>query len=67
MMLAGLAVAGQVIAYLLSAVLARRLGVDGFEAYVVASAAFMLMVTVAPRGIEKYALRVLPALLDRGE
>jgi len=67
LMLAGLAVAGQVIAYLLSAVLARRLGVDGFEAYVVASAAFILMVTVAPRGIEKYALRVLPALLDRGD
>lgn len=67
LMLAGMAVAGQVIAYLLSAVLARRLGVDEFEAYVVASAAFILMVTVAPRGVEKYALRVLPALLDRGD
>jgi len=43
------------------------LGVDGFEAYVVASAAYILMVTVAPRGVEKYALRALPALLDRGD
>jgi len=65
--LATLAIAGQGIAYLLSVVLARRLGVDGFEAYVVASAAFTLMVTFAPRGIEKYALRLLPALFERGD
>jgi len=67
LVLAGLAVAGQVIAYLLSAVLARQLGVGGFEAYVVASAAFILMVTVAPRGIEKYSVRALPVLLHRGD
>jgi O-antigen/teichoic acid export membrane protein len=59
--------AGQVIAYAISVTLARQLGVDGFEAYVVATAVFILMVTVAPRGIEKYALRALPALLDRGD
>ena len=62
--LALLAVAGQGIAYLLSVVLAGRLGVLGFEAYVVAAAAFVLMVTVAPRGYEKYALRRLPALFE---
>jgi len=62
-----LAVGGQSVAYLLTAVLARQLGVDGFEAYAVASAAFTLMVMYAPRGIEKYALRLLPALFERGD
>ncbi len=60
-----LAVAGQSVAYLLAVVLARRLGVDGFEAYAVASAAFTLMVMYTPRGLEKYALRILPALFQR--
>ena len=63
--LAGLAVAGQGIAYWLSIVLARRLGLEGFEAYAVGSSAFMLMATFAPRGIEKYTLRQLPALYER--
>ena len=65
--LAIFAVGGQSVAYLLAVVLARHLGVDGFEAYAVASAAFTLMVMFAPRGIEKYALRSLPALLERGD
>jgi hypothetical protein len=62
-----LALAGQGIAYVLAVVLANRLGVESFEAYVVAAAAFILMVTVARRGYEKYALRLLPALLERGD
>jgi O-antigen/teichoic acid export membrane protein len=62
-----LAVAGQSVAYFLAITLARQLGVDGFEAYAVASAAFTLMVVFAPRGIEKYALRSLPAFLERGD
>ena len=65
--LAALAVAGQCITYLLTMALARTLGVAGFESYVVASAAFILMVTFAPRGVEKYTLRLLPALLARGD
>jgi O-antigen/teichoic acid export membrane protein len=65
--LATLAIGGQGVAYVLSIVLARRLGVDGFEAYAVASAAFTLMAVFAPRGIEKYALRLLPALIEREE
>ncbi len=65
--LAMLAVAGQSVAYLLTIVLARQLGAEGFEAYAVASAAFTLMVMYAPRGIEKYALRLLPALIERGD
>ncbi len=42
--LATLAITGQTVAYLVAVLLARRLGVDGFEAYVVASALFILMV-----------------------
>jgi O-antigen/teichoic acid export membrane protein len=60
-----LAVAGQSVAYFLTIVLARKLSVDGFEAYAVASAAFTLMVMYTPRGLEKYALRLLPALFER--
>ena len=60
-----LAVSGQSVIYFLTIVLARQLGVEGFEAYAVASAAFTLMVMYAPRGTEKYALRSLPALFER--
>ncbi len=60
-----LAVAGQSVAYFLTIILARQLSVDGFEAYAVASAAFTLMVMYSPRGLEKYALRLLPALFQR--
>ena len=63
--LVGVAIAGQAVAYVLSVLVARRLGVDGFEAYVVASAVFILLATFAPRGAEKYALRRLPAMLER--
>ncbi len=63
--LAMLAVAGQSVAYFLTIVLARQLSVDGFEAYAVASAAFTLMVMYTPRGLEKYALRILPELFQR--
>ncbi len=52
-----LAIAGQSLIYLLTVVLARRLGLGGFEAYVVASAEFTLMVTFAPLGVAKYGLR----------
>jgi O-antigen/teichoic acid export membrane protein len=62
-----LAVAGQGIAYLLGIVVARNLGVAAFETYVVASAAFNLMVTFAPQGLEKYALRVVPPLLHQSD
>ncbi len=65
--LAMLAVTGQSVAYLLIVVLARQLGVDGFKAYAVASAAFTLMVAYAPRGIEKFSLRLLPVLYERDD
>ncbi len=65
--LAIIAITGQSVAYLLSIVLARRLEVEGFEVYVVASAVFTMMIMFAPRGIDKYALRLLPALFERGD
>lgn len=58
---------GQAVAYVLGIVLARQLGVAGFETYVVASAAFILMVTLVPQGLEKYALKLLPPLIEQGE
>ncbi len=65
--LVGLAIAGQALGYGLSVLAARRLGVDGFEAYVVASAVFIVLAAFAPRGAEKYALRRLPALVERAD
>ena len=65
--LVGVAIAGQAVAYVLSVLVARRLGVDGFEAYVVASAVFILLATFAPRGAEKYALRRLTKKYGAGE
>lgn len=65
--LIALAISGQSVIYLLTVVLARSLGVDGFEAYVVASTAFTLMISIASLGLEKYALRLLPALLERND
>ena len=63
----GLAAAGQAISYLLAILIARQLGIADFEAYVVASAVFILMVAVAPCGIDKCAIRIVPALLVRNE
>lgn len=65
--LTALSLAGQAIAYVLGIVVARHLGVEGFEAYVVASAAFILMVTFVPQGLEKFSLRLLPPLVERGD
>lgn len=62
-----IAAGGQLVGYGLSMLLARRLGVAGFEAYVVASAAFILLAAFAPLGTEKHALRQLPALLQRAD
>lgn len=62
-----LSLAGQALAYVLGIVLARQLGVAGFESYVVAAAAFILMVTLVPQGLEKYSLKRLPGLIERGQ
>lgn len=65
--LAILAILGQFVAYGLSIVVARRLGVDDFEAYAVGSSIFMLMVVYVPRGVEKYSIKILPGLIERGD
>jgi len=66
-MLVASAVAGQILAYMLTILLARKLTVEDFEAYVVAAAAFVMLATFAPRGAEKHLLLRLPAMIDRGE
>ena len=62
-----LAICGQGIAYWLSVVLAQHLSVAGFEAYVVASAVFIVLVTLVPQGLDKYALKVIPVLAARSD
>lgn len=61
--LVAVASAGQVTGYLLSVLLARRLGINSFEAFVVASAVFIVAAVSAPLGTEKHLLRHLPPLL----
>lgn len=59
------AITGQVLAWFVSILMARRLSLAGFEAYVLASAIFILLASLAPRGAEKYTLRQFPALVQR--
>lgn len=63
--LALLAIAGQGLVYGLAMALARDLGVDGFDDYAVAGAVFMLTAAIAPLGSDKFALRLLPVLIER--
>jgi O-antigen/teichoic acid export membrane protein len=65
--LVAIAISGQIIAYVLAIFVARRVTVAGFEAYVVASAIFILLATLAPLGSEKYTLRQFPALVAAGD
>lgn len=65
--LVAIAAAGHGVAWLLSVIVAQSLGVEGFEAYALASALFIVMATLAPLGSEKHALRHLPAMLARGD
>lgn len=62
-----LGIAGQSLAYALAVVLARVLEVGAFETYAVASATFILMVTLVLQGLDKYALQLLPAMAERAE
>lgn len=65
--LSAISLCGQLVIYVLGLLLARHLGIGGFEVYVVAAATFTLLVTFVPQGLERYALRLLPPLLKRGE
>lgn len=53
--------------YGLTVFLARTLDTRGFHDYSVAVATVMLLSSVATLGLEKYALRVLPAAFEKGE
>lgn len=64
--LVGLAIAGQLLGLLVTLLAARLLDVDGFSAYAVASALFIVLATTAPLGSEKHALRHLPAMMETG-
>ena len=46
--------------------LAGALSLEEFEAYAVAASVFLLVVSVAPLGADKAAVRVLPSLLAAG-
>ncbi|KAB7647404.1 hypothetical protein [Polymorphobacter fuscus] len=58
-----LAALGQTLGYVMTVMAARRLSIAGFEAYVVASAVFVLLAVAAPLGAEKYTLRHWPILM----
>lgn len=63
--LAAIAFAGHGIVFLINLVLARHLAVDEFENYVVAVAIFLLIVAITSQGLDKYALRIMPAKFSR--
>jgi O-antigen/teichoic acid export membrane protein len=63
--IAATAVCGHALTLSISILVARRLGIEQFEAYAVSASAFLLMVSVAPLGLDKYSVRILPALIER--
>jgi O-antigen/teichoic acid export membrane protein len=64
--LVAISIAGQLLGLFVTLLAARLLEVEGFSAYAVASALFIVLATMAPLGSEKHALRHLPALIDDG-
>jgi O-antigen/teichoic acid export membrane protein len=63
--IAAIALCGHVLSLTISVLVARRLGIEQFEAYAVSASACLLMVSVAPLGLDKYSVQVLPVLLER--
>jgi O-antigen/teichoic acid export membrane protein len=53
--------------YGLTVFLARSLDTRGFHDYSVAVATVMLLTSIASLGLEKYALRILPAAFEKGQ
>lgn len=60
------AVGGHVLSMGMTLLLAHLLVPEDFETYVMAASLFILLMSLAPLGSEKLALRVLPPLLDAG-
>ena len=65
--LAALALANQLLFYAINVVLARQLSTEAFDRYCVAVSTTLILSTIATLGLEKYALRYLPPLLERGD
>ena len=59
-----LSVLAALVGYATSVVVARRLGVEQFEKYVVATSLILLLSTLAEAGTGKYAMRLLPVLIS---
>lgn len=57
------AIAGQFLAAVVTALLARELSVDAFEVYAVAAAVFVALLAAAPLGADKLTAQLLPAAL----
>ena len=55
-----ISISSSAIGFLTSILIARWLGVAGFQEYSVAVAAFLLFATIGELGIGKYALRIVP-------
>ena len=55
-------IVGQLLLYLVNVSLARTLSIEAFETYSSAAALFILMISFAPLGGEKLALRELPKM-----
>lgn len=61
------ALLGQALVYGSSLLLARQLPLDQFDDYVLASAAFLALAPIAALGSDRYALRILPVYIERGD
>jgi len=65
--IAAIALFGHALSLSISILVARRLGLEQFEAYAVSASAFLLMASVAPLGLDKYSVRIVPALIEAGD
>lgn len=63
--IAAIALCGHALSLTISVLVARRLGLEQFEAYAVSASVFLIMVSIAPLGLDKYSVRILPVLLER--
>ncbi|WOX05042.1 lipopolysaccharide biosynthesis protein [Microbulbifer pacificus] len=63
--LAAIAFTGHGVIFLINLILARNLSVDEYENYVVAVAIFLLILAITSQGLDKYAIRMMPAKFAR--
>jgi O-antigen/teichoic acid export membrane protein len=67
LLLVAMSLASFAFAWVASVVFARALGADAFDDYAVAIAAATILATLAELGAGKYAMRVVPAQVERRE